>query len=208
MKQPHRQRDLLAGDPARYALAIPTCEELAQRVTNIRAQPESLGHRRGGQAVRHESALDVAAPGRREGGDLAHPLPQRPGRTGVREHEDRATHPAQVDVVAVGAKRDVVAEPRRHLRCIGHATHPGQHRGVIQARPFLRAQPDALPQPRSKPPGPQDVLHRLPKAEVHGKGERGQQLGQRNTRVPSVAIHRVSIGASAQSSCDVRRLAA
>jgi hypothetical protein len=54
-------------------------------------------------------------------------------------------------------------------------------------------------QPRSKPPGPQDVLYRLPKAEVHGKGERGQQLGQRNTRVPSVAIHRVSIGASARA---------
>ena len=59
VEQPHRQRDGVTTNVARYALAVPSGEDLLQGRTDAIVEAEPFGHACGGEAVRHEAALDL-----------------------------------------------------------------------------------------------------------------------------------------------------
>ena len=115
-------------------------------------------------------------------------LPERTAGAGMAEKEGQGRQPAEVDVVAVGAKGDVVSEVRRDLGGVGHAAHPRQHLDVEQSGTIDRLM-DPVRQPDRDLPRPEQVRHRLPKPEVGRQGEGRQQVGQRDLRALGGLVH-------------------
>ena len=131
MEQPHRQRDVLAADspgtplPSQRAntwcsgthTSAPSPNRSAirdvVRQCDIRPRWTALPP----VTTRLAPSASGAAPG---------------SRPDVAEHEPEHRQPGEVDLVAVGPERDVVAEQRRHLRRVRDAAHPRQGDDVVQ----------------------------------------------------------------------------
>ena len=92
-------------------------------------------------------------------------------------------------VVLDGLQRDVVAEPLRLLVRVGVAADVDEQRRVVDDRALVLVEPDALGEPERDQALPQDVLHRLPEAEVDAERERGDQLRQPHPRAVVPARH-------------------
>src|SRR2546426_1797391 len=74
LEEAHREGDVFAGDTDRDTLAVPSCEELLQRVAHIVAETDSLGHPCGRQAVGQHATLDRFASGGDQVGGESHAL--------------------------------------------------------------------------------------------------------------------------------------
>ena len=161
MEQPHRQRDLLARDVTRHAPAVPAGERLLQLTAHVGAQAETLRHLGRGQAMSLQRALDRLAPGDDEARCEADPVQRGSTRPDVTQHQAQHGQPGQLDLEAVSAKGDVVAEPGRHLRCVRHATHPRQGGHVEQIAAVVELDAHVITQTGGDDPRSQDMLHGL-----------------------------------------------
>ena len=94
------------------------------------------------------------------------------------ERGRRAAHAPELVVVLPGLQRDVVAEPLRLLVRIGVAADVDQQRRVVDVGALLVAEADPLRKAQRDQALPQDVLHRLPEAQIDAERERGDELGQ------------------------------
>jgi hypothetical protein len=188
MEDAHRQGDVGAAEATRNPLTVPPREELAKRGRDVSAETEVLGQDRGDQAMTLDALGDPVPTGRKQGADRTCPMSERATGPGVAEEERESRHPTEVDVIAVGAEGDVVAEARRNFRRVGHAADPRQHRDVEQGGTI---DGDAQPvlEPDSDLPGPQQVRHRLTEPEVGRQGEGRQQVGQRDVRAVGGLVH-------------------
>ena len=92
-------------------------------------------------------------------------------------------------VVLRRLQRDVVAEPLRLLVRVGVAADVDEERGVVDGRPVVVVEADALGEPQRDEALPQHVLHRLTEAEVDAERERGDELGQPNRAPISKVAH-------------------
>ena len=126
VEQPHRPRDLLAPNAVGHSLGVPARENLPKRIAHLGGEAEPPGHLRRGQAVRHQSPLHRPAPGQDQIGGQAKPVQERGPRPGVTQRESDQGQPSQIDTVTVGPEGDVIAEPGRHLRGVGHTARPRQ----------------------------------------------------------------------------------
>ena len=84
----------------------------------------------------------------------------------------------QLVVVLAGLQRDVVAEPLRLLVGVGVAADVDEQRGVVDGRALLLVEPEPLGEPQRDQALAQDVLHRLPEAEVDAERQRRDELRQ------------------------------
>ncbi len=89
----------------------------------------------------------------------------------------------------IGLQPDVVAEPLRLLVRVGVAADVDEQRGVVDDRPLLLVEPDALGEPERDQALAEDMLHRLPEAEIDPERERGDELRQPDLRATSLARH-------------------
>lgn len=101
--------------------------------------------------------------------------------------ERQTRQAAEVNLVTVGPKDDVVAEVRGDLGGVGHAPDPGQHRGVKQFR-AVDISLHALRKPDGDLPGPQQMRHRLAQPKVGRQRKRRKQIGQRDVRALGRAL--------------------
>jgi hypothetical protein len=184
------------ADARRHALAVPTCEELTQRDSDVRAEPEPVGQDRRGQAVRLEALRDASTAGEHQPGGRPQAVHGRPTPPGVTEKEPERGRTGQIHAVAVRTELDVVAERGRDLRGIGHTADPGQHRDEEQRIALLLAQLHVGGQLRCDLPRPQHMFHWLPEPEVGGERERGQQFGQGHSGIGLGLLHRRSLQAT------------
>ena len=145
---PRRERDLVAGAPARPALSVPPLVGTAPSASPTAGvarscSASSCGQRgHGGRACRRARGArrrrtpsrcgsGATADARRRAGATSPPAPARP---------------TQVLVVLGGLQGDVVTEPLRLLVRVGVASHVDQQRGVVDDRPGLaRPDPSAPP---------------------------------------------------------------
>ena len=178
LEQPHRERDCLAAHPAGHALAVPTGEHLLQRVAHIGAEPEPNSHLGRGQAVRQEDLLDPLSAGRDQLGAETDAMKRWAAHPDVAKHEPEHGQAGQVHPAAVGAEGDVVTEPRRELRGVGHATHPGQGCRVVQRATVVGLDTEVTAQTTGDDPRPEHVLHGLPQPQVRGKREGPDEVRQ------------------------------
>ena len=105
------------------------------------------------------------------------------------KHEPEHGQSREVDLVAVSPKGDVVAEPGRNLRGVGHATDPGQGGHVVKSPTFLRLDTQLFTQPRRDGPGSEHMLHRLAQAQVRGQRKCSEQLSEPKARVEFARFH-------------------
>ena len=94
------------------------------------------------------------------------------------ERRRRAAHAPELVVVLPGLQLDVVAEPLRLLVRVGVAADVDEQRRVVDVGALLVVEADPLRKPQRDQALPQDVLHRLPEAEVDAERERSHELGQ------------------------------
>ena len=97
---------------------------------------------------------------------------------------------AQLVAVLDGLHRDVVAEPLRLLVRVGMTADVDEQGGVVDDRPLLLVEPDALGEPQRDEALAQHVLHRLAETEVDAERERRDELRQPNVRTISLAGQR------------------
>jgi hypothetical protein len=100
-------------------------------------------------------------------------------------HEDAAR---TVDAAEVGLQRLVVAEPLRLLVRVDVTADPREQGDVVEVRPLGLVQAQALGQPERDEGLTENVLHRLPEAQIRSQGESGDQLGEPETRF-SIGLH-------------------
>ena len=200
VEEPDRASDVLAAETTGHTAAVPPGEPLLQRLAHVLAQTKALGHEDRAQAVRHEPTLDGLAPGHDQRAGQAEPLHGRAPRSHachcVLEHRQAG----QIHLVAALSEGDVVAEPVGHLRGVGHAPDPGQHRHVVERRCVLVLDAHVLTETGGDGPGPQDVLHRLAQPEISGEREGRDDLRQAQAGVSVVRWHGYSLRASAGGS--------
>ena len=189
VEQPHRTRDVLAPDTVGDSLGVPAREDLPERVAHLGGQAEPSGHLSCGQAVRHQALFHRPSPGQDQIGSQAKPVQERRPGPGVAEGQAHQRQPGQIDAVTVAAERDVVAEPGRHFRGVGHAARPGQHHHVVQRHPRLRLQAQSLPEPDRDQPRAQHVLHRLAQPQIGRQREGGHDLSQPEPRILITRVH-------------------
>jgi len=146
VEQAHQRCDLLTADAARHAFGVPSGEHLPQRIAHVLAQTESLGHPHRGQAVRQQAPLHRLAAGDHQVAAAAEPVQQGAARGDVAQREAEQRQPREVDGEAVPPIRDVVPEPGRHFRGVGHAPRPGQRRHVVQRCPHVRTHVEVIGQ--------------------------------------------------------------
>src|SRR5436190_17171503 len=101
LEEAHWEGDLLARDTDRDALAVPSGEELLQRVAYIVAEANSLGHPCGRQAVGQHAPLDRFASCCDQVGGESHALHSWSAGADVTEHEPEQRQTRQVDLEAV-----------------------------------------------------------------------------------------------------------
>jgi hypothetical protein len=111
-------------------------------------------------------------------------------------HEPEHGQAGEVDLEAVASEGDVVTEPRRHLGCVRHTSHPGERGDVVQGAAVIRRDTDEVAQARRNEPRPQHVLHGLAETEVGGQREGGHELGQPDARVALTGLHGPSVRTS------------
>ena len=180
LRDPRRQRDVVALQAARPAAPVPLLVGGAQR--RRCTAPGSPSCSRAGRASSACWAIIVvhlavagesrtSSPTRKRcSGGLPAPSRRRPAAVGAQAR--------QLVVVLARLQRDVVAEPLRLLVGVGVAADVDEQRRVVDDRPRLLVEPEPLGEPQRDQALPQDVLHRLPETEVDAERERGDQLGQ------------------------------
>jgi hypothetical protein len=192
VEEPDDQGDLLAADTTRDALAVPAREELPDRLRRLGGKTELVGQRRGDQAMTLNASHHSAATRGRQRRGRPQAKRKRLAPARMTEEERHPGKPAQVGLVTVRPKRDVVTEAGGHLRSISHATHPRQHRDMEERGLLLVGQPDAAAETRRDLPTAQQMFHGLTQAEVRGERERSEQLGKGDTGV--ALVHVLSLG--------------
>ena len=123
---------------------------------------------------------------------------RRLARAHLAHHPPRRRQAHHVHLVGVGLELDVVAEPACLLMGIGRAAHAGQQPDVVDDRALRGVEAQPPPEPERDPRGAKHVLHRLAKADVDGKGQRGDELRTADFVATSVPSHGPSL-------CPVRR---
>ena len=189
VEQPHQTRDVLTPDTVGDSLGIPAREDLPERVAHLGGEAEPSGQLSGGQAVQHQALFHRPASGQDQIGGQAKPVQERCPGPGMAECQPHQRQPGEIDAVTVAAERDVVAEPGRHFRGVGHAARPGQHHHVVQGHSRLSLQAQSLPQPYRNQPRPQYVLHWLAEPQIGGQRESGHDLSQPEPRVLITCFH-------------------
>ncbi len=139
--------------------------------------------------MRHQPPLDCPTPGQDQIGGQPKPVQERSACPNMAEREAHQREPGQVDAVTVAPEGDVVAEPSRHFRGVGHAARPCQDDHVIQPHPGAGFQAQALPQPPGDQPGPQHMLHRLAHPQIGRQREGAYQLCQPDPRPLIIRTH-------------------
>jgi hypothetical protein len=193
LHDPHRRADRLAREPPGVSSAIPAFEHLAKRVAHRLAQPEASCQISRDHAVRATHRLDRAAACDEELERGPRPPRRRVTGADVSHDEPRLFDPDQIGGVVVRARGDVIAEPPGLLERVRTAAHPRQQGNVVHDRAIGLAQPEALAQPQCEHAHPQHVLHRLTQPQVGTQRQRGDQLGNTDTRVPIPGNHGQSL---------------
>ena len=186
LRDPRRDRHLLALQLARPSAPVPLLVRAAERGADLVRQPELLGQRARHRSVAAHDVAHLAVTGEGEFQPDAEAVKGRVART----HEPHArrcrAHAAQLVAVLDGLHRDVVAEPLRLLVRVGVAAHVDQQGRVVDDRPFLLVEPAALREPQRDEALAQDVLHRLSEAEVDAERERRDEFRQPDVRTISL----------------------
>ena len=189
LREPRRERDGLALEPGRPATPVPLLVGPAERLGDCEGQPQLVAEgTRDGRVVRHHV---VHLPAARESELEPHAeAVQRwvPGAEAPHRRR-RGARAGGLVVVFARLQRDVVAEPPGLLVGVCMAAHIDEQRGVVDDRPFLLVQPDALGEAQCDQALPQHVLHRLPESEVDAERERGDELRQPNPCAIALARH-------------------
>jgi hypothetical protein len=96
-------------------------------------------------------------------------------------------------VVFAGRQREVVAEPLRLLVGVRVAPDVDEEGGVVDDRPRVIIEADALGDPKGDQALAQDVLHRLPEAEVDAQRQGGDQFRQANMAPVQLLVHALTL---------------
>jgi hypothetical protein len=89
---------------------------------------------------------------------------------------------SHVVVVAVTLQRDVIPEPLCLLIGIRMAAHPGQQPREVGHFALSLIEGEELGHPQRNQSLPQNVLHRLPEPKVGAERDRGNELGEADSR--------------------------
>jgi hypothetical protein len=116
----------------------------------------------------------------------------------------RSAYARHLVLVLDRLQRDVVAEPLRLLVRVGVAADAEEQGRVVDDRSFIVIEPHPLRQAQRDEALAQNVLHRLPEAEVDAERERGDELRQPNVRPVDLAGHapNVPFGVRARKGSD------
>ena len=173
---PHGERDLLASEPVRLALAVPALgerpEQRLHRGRQAEAQREHLRH----LAQRHEMALRLPRRERQAPRDLDRADRRRSVGLRQRAHEPaeeldpRAEHDRHVLAV------QVAAEDHRGVLGVRGAADVEEQARVVRVRRGLRVDAEALGEPHRDERALEPVLERQPDGEVRGERERRDHL--------------------------------
>ena len=175
----HRERDRLPLCVGRISVSVPPLEREAQRLANVGADVQALHEHvshlaPGGEVVDRPLAgglldhaddllsLVRAAPGRREGHDIAHHL------GGIRGVVNQR----------LGANGDLVAEHGRDLVGVAGAADVAQQRHPIGGLAHLVLESCGLADPRRQQARPQLRLERLPERVVLREREGRDELAE------------------------------
>ncbi len=104
------------------------------------------------------------------------------------DQSEGCSRSAEVRVVPVlvGLQRDVVSEPLGLLVCVGVAADVNEQRGVVDGAAFAIVEADSIGDAQGDDALAQDVLHRLPEAEVDAERQRRDELGEPHVQTISV----------------------
>jgi hypothetical protein len=111
MEQADRDRDRVTAEAGRNAAAVPTGEDLLERLAHPAAEPQPVGHLAGRDAVGDEDPLERPLPGHGELGAASDALERRASSSDMPHRERAFLEPGEVHIHAVPPEHDVVAEP-------------------------------------------------------------------------------------------------
>ena len=196
LREPRRDGHAFAAALPWPAAPVPALVGRRERFEDGRRKLQVLGERPRDRRVVLDHAVDLAMPRERELQAQAETVERRmPGPD--REHaRGRRAQAPQLVVVLRRLQRDVVAEPLRLLVGVGVAAHVDEQRGVVDGDALLLRQVLALGEPQRDQALAEDVLHRLPEAEVDAERERRDELSKPHVRAigaghwPSVSAPR------------------
>ena len=112
----------------------------------------------------------------------AEAVQRRGARADQAHHADHVTHAERLVVVLGRLEGDVVAEPPGLFVGVGVAADIDEQGGVVDRRPFGLVEAELLTEAQGDQALTEDVLHRLPEAEIDPQRQRGDELGQPNRR--------------------------
>ncbi len=181
--------DVVSLELAGPATAVPALVRSADRLDDVVRERELLCHRAGDRRVVGDHAVDLAVPREREREAEPEPVQRRAPGPELPHSRRRHSQAPRVVVVLDRLEGDVVAEPLGLLVGVGVAAHVDEEGGVVDDRALLLVEPEALGEPQRDQALPQDVLHRLPEAEVDAERERGNELRQTDLRAIAPAGH-------------------
>ena len=189
VRDPRGERDVVSLELAGPATAVPALVRSADRLDDLVRERELLRHRAGDRGVVGDHPVDLAVPRERE--REAEPEPVQRRAPGPELPHSRRRHPQAPRLVVVldRLEGDVVAEPLGLLVGVRVAADVDEQRRVVDDRPLLLVEPEPLGEPQRDEALPQDVLHRLPEAEVDPERERGNELRQADLRAIAPAGH-------------------
>ncbi len=174
LREPRRERNVLALEVARPPAPVPLLVRPAERVEHAVGQPELLAQRTRDGGVVDDHVVDLLAPGERELEPDPEAVQRRvPGPDPAHRRSHRPRAPELV-VVLDGLQRDVVPEPLGLLVRVRVAADVDEQGRVVDDRALVLVEPDALGEPERDQALPQDVLHRLPETEIDAERERAR----------------------------------
>src|SRR5258708_3368976 len=144
MKKAHREGYGFATDTARDPFAVPSREEVLERVSYVGAETDSLCHPPSREAVGQHAPLDCRASRYDHVGGEAHTVHSRFADARVAEHEPEHRKAGQVDKVAIPAVGDVVTKPGRQFGCVRDAADPAESGHVVERATLLAIETDVF----------------------------------------------------------------
>lgn len=163
-------------------MAVPAGVDLLDRPLDGVVEAEA-----GGQGARRSAVLGhlghhSASAGGGDTGPGGDTCEQGAVAAGAAEHVAQGGETGEVDLVHVGPEVDVVAEQGGGVVAVDVTADVGQQGGVIHGGPFASVDPESVSHAQGHPSRAQDVLVRVPEAQVRGPGHRGHHLGQPDPR--------------------------
>jgi hypothetical protein len=175
------QRDLLAEQPARLAVAVPVLVERADRLGRAVGEPDHAGDLGPSVAARlHQRTRDLALVLDRE-----EPIELDPGRLLGRDLADRPEEGGQLPgpVGALGGALELVvvgAEDGRHPRRVRRAAGVLEQQRVEQVRPRLGVEPKLAREPHPDQARPLRVTRRLTLGQIERIRQRPDHLREQD----------------------------